>query len=82
MSQMGQSQPNWAARAMSGLPPIATVLRTSQVVRFVPMGDIVLSPCRRWLGACRLSEPKRPFRLGRGLSKSRQSASRIAVAIL
>jgi hypothetical protein len=35
MSHMGQSRPNWAFRAMSGLPPIATELRTSLVVRFV-----------------------------------------------
>ena len=37
MSHMGQSRPNWAARAMSGLPPFATKLRTSAEVRFVPI---------------------------------------------
>lgn len=46
MSEMGQSQPNWAARAMSGLPPIATVLRTSQVVRFVPDSEVA-NPIRQ-----------------------------------
>ena len=29
MSKKGHSRPNWAVRAMSGLPPIATELRTS-----------------------------------------------------
>ena len=37
MSEVGQSRPNWAVRAMSGLPPIATELRTSREVRFVPI---------------------------------------------
>src|SRR5450759_5107172 len=46
MSGSGQSQPNWAARAMSGLPPIATVLRTSQVVRFVPDSEVA-NPIRQ-----------------------------------
>jgi hypothetical protein len=32
----GQLRPKWTARAMSGLPPLATELRTSLVVRFVP----------------------------------------------
>jgi hypothetical protein len=36
LSGTGQSRPNWAVRAMSGLPPSATELRTSLVVRFVP----------------------------------------------
>jgi hypothetical protein len=31
----GQTRPNWAVRAMSALPPIATELRTSLEVRFV-----------------------------------------------
>ena len=37
---MGQSLPKWAVRAMSAFPPIATELRTSLEVRFVPLGDI------------------------------------------
>jgi hypothetical protein len=37
---LGQSRPKWAFRAMSGLPPIATELRTSWEVRLVPIGDI------------------------------------------
>ena len=35
-SATGQSLPKWAVCAMSGLPPIATDLRTLLVVRFVP----------------------------------------------
>jgi hypothetical protein len=37
MSGLGHSRPNWAMRAMSGLPPLATELRTSLEVRFVPI---------------------------------------------
>ena len=33
MSETGQSRPNWAIRIMSGLPPIATVDRTSRLGR-------------------------------------------------
>jgi len=40
MSLMGQSLPNRTVRATSGLPPLATELRTSLVVRFVPKGDM------------------------------------------
>jgi hypothetical protein len=40
MSQLGQSLPKWAARRMSAFPPIATDLRTSLEVRFVPDSDI------------------------------------------
>ena len=40
MSQLGHSRPNWAIRTMSGLLPLATELRTSLEVRFVPIGDI------------------------------------------
>jgi hypothetical protein len=36
MSPVGHSRLNWSLYAMSGLPPIATELRTSLVVRFVP----------------------------------------------
>jgi hypothetical protein len=41
MSELGHSLPNWAVRAMSGLPPIATELRTSLEVRLVPTAVIV-----------------------------------------
>src|ERR1700733_2637273 len=37
---VGQSLPNWVVRAMSGLRPLATELRTLMVVRFVPNSDI------------------------------------------
>ena len=40
MSETGPSRPNWTSRILSGLPPLATELRTSLVVRFVPLGDI------------------------------------------
>jgi hypothetical protein len=36
MSGWGHSRPKWAVYAMSGLPPLATELRTSLLVRFVP----------------------------------------------
>jgi hypothetical protein len=41
MSVGGHSRPNWAVGAMSGLPPVATELRTSLVVRFVPIAACV-----------------------------------------
>jgi hypothetical protein len=37
MTEMGQSRPNCAVCAMSGLPPLATGWRTSLEVRFVPI---------------------------------------------
>jgi hypothetical protein len=37
---MGHFRPDWAVGAVSGLPPIATELRTLLVVRFVPKSDI------------------------------------------
>ncbi len=37
ISSKGHSRPNWAIHLMSGLPPIATELRTSLEVRFVPI---------------------------------------------
>jgi hypothetical protein len=40
MTALGPSRPKWAVRAMSGLPPVATELRTSMAVRFVPTSDI------------------------------------------
>jgi hypothetical protein len=39
MSQMGQSLPVQALRATSGLPPLATELRTSRDVSNVPATD-------------------------------------------
>jgi hypothetical protein len=39
MSQLGHSRLNWAALVMSGLPPVATVARTSQIGAFVPKPD-------------------------------------------
>ena len=39
-SALGQSRPNWAVRTMSGLPPLATELRTSLLVRFVPRPEL------------------------------------------
>src|SRR5450631_2232473 len=43
MSAVGHSRPNWAMRAMSGLPPLATELRTSLEVRFVPTTDLSIA---------------------------------------
>ena len=40
MSHLGHSRPKWAVRAMSGSPPIATELRTSLEVRFVPRAEV------------------------------------------
>ena len=40
MSLLGQSLPKWAVQAMSAFPPIATIERTCQEVRFVPQTDI------------------------------------------
>ena len=40
MSEVGQSLPYRAFRAMSGLLPAATELRTSRVVRFVPKSEV------------------------------------------
>jgi len=39
-SAMGQSRPNWAVRAMSGLPPVAIRLRTCRIGSFVPTSDM------------------------------------------
>jgi hypothetical protein len=45
---MGQTLPNRAAGAMSGLPPIATELRTLLMVRFVPTHKVAaLQPAAR-----------------------------------
>jgi len=41
-ARVGHSRPNRAVRAMSGLPPPATELRTSLMVRFVPTADLLL----------------------------------------
>jgi hypothetical protein len=40
MSEPGQSRPQGAVGAMSGLLPLATELRTLMVVRFVPHPDL------------------------------------------
>jgi hypothetical protein len=37
-----QSLPKWAVRTMSGLPPLATELRTSLVVRLVPNPEVAV----------------------------------------
>jgi hypothetical protein len=37
MTEMGHSRPNWTVRAMSAFLPLATELRTSLEVRFVPI---------------------------------------------
>jgi hypothetical protein len=36
---VGQSRPNWAVRAMSGSPPVATGLRSSRIGSIVPGTD-------------------------------------------
>jgi hypothetical protein len=41
MAERDHSQRKWAARATSGLPPLATELRTSQVIRFVPIAEMI-----------------------------------------
>ena len=41
MSRLGHSRANWAARIMSGLPPIATGLRTWREVRLVPLSEVI-----------------------------------------
>jgi hypothetical protein len=38
---MGHSRPKWAVCTMSGLPPLATELRTSLVVRLVPILEVM-----------------------------------------
>jgi hypothetical protein len=43
MSQLGHSLPKWAVRTMSGLPSLATELRTSLVVRLVPISEVASS---------------------------------------
>jgi hypothetical protein len=40
MSLLGHSLPKWAARRMSAFPLIATELRTSLEVRFVPKAEV------------------------------------------
>src|ERR1700730_15766308 len=45
---MGQSLPKWAVSAMSGLPPLATELLTSLIVRSVPETEkLKASKCYR-----------------------------------
>ena len=45
MSGWGHSRPNWAVSTMSAFLPIATELRTSLEVRFVPNADINCRDC-------------------------------------
>jgi hypothetical protein len=40
MSHLGHSRPNLPIRAMSAIALIATKLRTSPVIRFVPQADM------------------------------------------
>jgi hypothetical protein len=40
MSQLGQSLPKGAVHPMSAFPPIATVERTCEQVRFVPKSEV------------------------------------------
>src|SRR6478735_11874106 len=42
MSLAGHSRPNWAIRATSALPPIATKLRTSREVCSVPISEVAI----------------------------------------
>src|SRR3977135_2077899 len=44
-SGSGQSRQNWAVRVMSAFAPMATELRTSLIVRFVPSADATLWRC-------------------------------------
>ena len=39
MSQLGHFRPKWLARVMSAFPPIATIQRTSEEVRFGRVED-------------------------------------------
>jgi len=39
-SALGQSRPKWAIRTMSGSPPLATGMRISLLVRFVPNSEV------------------------------------------
>ena len=50
-SALGYSLPKWAIRVMSAFLPLATELRTSLEVRFVPYSEVerlIRSPRRRW----------------------------------
>jgi hypothetical protein len=42
MTASGQTRKSALVTAMSAFPPIATILRTSREVRFVPTGDIAV----------------------------------------
>jgi hypothetical protein len=48
----GSIAPKWAVRAMSGLLPLATELRTSLVDRFVPQTDVSLGMTDRPVSSC------------------------------
>jgi hypothetical protein len=45
MSALGHSRRFDDVRAMSGLPPTATEMRTSLEVRFVPKGEVASRTC-------------------------------------
>jgi hypothetical protein len=59
-SAMGQSRPNWAVRSMSGLPPIATELRTSLEVRFVPHRTFKSGPTTSARASVRTNAERNP----------------------
>jgi hypothetical protein len=52
LADMGQSLPEWGA-ARRPFPPLATELRTSLVVRFVPEGDISSPPAQGLISCIR-----------------------------
>jgi hypothetical protein len=60
MTALGQSRPNRARRAMSAFPLIATVQRTSRLVRFVP----ILLQKSFWGGEGKFLEPLMRFTRG------------------
>jgi hypothetical protein len=49
---VGQSMPKWGVRATSTFPPLATELRTSREVRFVPICDIAHGISHRVASLC------------------------------
>ncbi len=76
-SEVGHFRPKWAARVTSALPPIATELRTSPEVRFVPTPEIIRRkkkrrgrsrPIRRGCVRCRLGSTSRRATISQSLS--------------
>jgi hypothetical protein len=57
---MGHSRPKWGVRTMSGLPPLATIERTYEEVRFVP----ILLQKSFWGGERKFLEPLMRFASG------------------